>query len=103
MIGMMYLVLTALLALNISKEVLNGFVKVENSLQATQHTLQGKVQETKGELETKFIQNQEKVRPFKQQADAISAQAEDLIKLFCASMPNDNHAFACVFSAAFPR
>lgn len=80
MIGMMYLVLTALLALNISKEVLNGFVKVENSLQATQHTLQGKVQETKGELETKFIQNQEKVRPFKQQADAISAQAEDLIK-----------------------
>ena len=30
-------------------------------------------------------------------------QAEDLIKLFCASMPNDNHAFACVFSAAFPR
>ena len=29
MIGMMYLVLTALLALNISKEILNGFVKVE--------------------------------------------------------------------------
>ena len=80
MIGMMYLVLTALLALNISKEVLNGFVKVENSLQATQHTLQGKVQETKGELETKFIQNQEKVRPFKQQADAVSEKAEDLIK-----------------------
>ena len=44
MIGMMYLVLTALLALNISKEVLNGFVKVENSLQDTQHTLKGKVQ-----------------------------------------------------------
>ncbi len=79
MIGMMYLVLTALLALNISKEVLNGFVKVENSLQNTQHTLQGKVEETKGELETKFLQNQEKVRPFKQQADQVSAQADDLI------------------------
>lgn len=39
MIGMMYLVLTALLALNISKEVLNGFVKVENSLRKTQVTL----------------------------------------------------------------
>ena len=38
MIGMMYLVLTALLALNISKEVLNGFVKVENSLLSTQST-----------------------------------------------------------------
>ena len=46
MIGMMYLVLTALLALNISKEVLNGFVKVENSLQNTQKTLKGKVSET---------------------------------------------------------
>ena len=45
MIGMMYLVLTALLALNISKEVLNGFVKVENSLQNTQKTLKGKVSE----------------------------------------------------------
>jgi hypothetical protein len=39
MIGMMYLVLTALLALNISKEVLNGFVKVETSLRNTQGTL----------------------------------------------------------------
>ena len=80
MIGMMYLVLTALLALNISKEVLNGFVKVENSLQNTQHTLYGKVEETKGELETKFVQNQEKVRPFKEQADQVSAQADELIK-----------------------
>ena len=37
MIGMMYLVLTALLALNISKEVLNGFVKVEEQLARHQH------------------------------------------------------------------
>ena len=43
MIGMMYLVLTALLALNISKEVLNGFVKVENSLRTTQETLSSKI------------------------------------------------------------
>ena len=39
MIGMMYLVLTALLALNISKEILNGFVKVENGLRKTDQTL----------------------------------------------------------------
>ena len=32
MIGMMYLVLTALLVLNVSNEVLDGFVKVEKSL-----------------------------------------------------------------------
>ena len=50
MIGMMYLVLTALLALNISKEVLNGFVKVENSLINTQATLADKVDDTFGTL-----------------------------------------------------
>lgn len=32
MIGMMYLVLTALLALNVSKDILNAFVLVDNSL-----------------------------------------------------------------------
>jgi len=32
MIGMMYLVLTALLALNVSKEIINAFVTVNESL-----------------------------------------------------------------------
>ncbi len=79
MIGMMYLVLTALLALNISKEVLNGFVKVENSLLSTQATLNAKVNETNSELETKYLQNQEKVKPFRDQAQIVNKQANDLI------------------------
>ena len=53
MIGMMYLVLTALLALNISKEVLDGFVKVENSLLRTQSTLSSKISDTYSALEGK--------------------------------------------------
>jgi hypothetical protein len=32
MIGMMYLVLTALLALNVSKEIINAFVTINDSL-----------------------------------------------------------------------
>ena len=64
MIGMMYLVLTALLALNISKEVLNGFVKVETSLRNTQGTLDSKVNETSSALQAKYLQNREKVQPF---------------------------------------
>ena len=32
MIGMMYLVLTAMLALNVSADILNGFSMVDNSL-----------------------------------------------------------------------
>ena len=35
MIGMMYLVLTAMLALNVSSEILNGFTMVDNSLHKT--------------------------------------------------------------------
>ena len=72
MIGMMYLVLTALLALNISKEVLNGFVKVENSLISTQQTLADKVDETYSSLKAKYLNNQEKVGPFYEKADVIS-------------------------------
>ena len=79
MIGMMYLVLTALLALNISKEVLNGFVKVENSLLTTQGTLSAKVNETNTELEVKYAQNQEKVKPFRDQATQVNKSSNDLI------------------------
>ena len=64
MIGMMYLVLTALLALNISKEVLNGFVKVENSLRSTQQTIADKVDKTYSALYAKYNSNEEKVGPF---------------------------------------
>ena len=79
MIGMMYLVLTALLALNISKEVLNGFVKVENSLQDTQHTLKGKVAETLTTLEVKYAQNKEKVGPFMDMARDVRERSDNLV------------------------
>ncbi|HET6992746.1 MAG TPA: gliding motility protein GldM [Bacteroidia bacterium] len=38
MIGMMYLVLTAMLALNVSKEILDAFVTVNNGLENTGHS-----------------------------------------------------------------
>ena len=79
MIGMMYLVLTALLALNISKEVLNGFVKVENSLQDTQHTLKGKVAETLNTLEVKYAQNKQKVGPFMDKARDVRERSDNLV------------------------
>lgn len=79
MIGMMYLVLTALLALNISKEVLNGFVKVENSLQATQRTLKGKVNETFATMEVKYDQNKEKVGPFMDEAREVRERSDNLV------------------------
>tara|TARA_B100000767_G_scaffold271639_1_gene297669 strand:- start:11845 stop:13566 length:1722 start_codon:yes stop_codon:yes gene_type:complete len=79
MIGMMYLVLTALLALNISKEVLDGFVKVENSLLQTQSTLSSKISDTYSALEGKYSSNQVKVGPFYDQAQAIVKKSDDLV------------------------
>ena len=79
MIGMMYLVLTALLALNISKEVLNGFVKVENSLISTQATISDKVDDTYSTLKAKYLNNQEKVGPFFEKAEELSVDSKELI------------------------
>jgi gliding motility-associated protein GldM len=80
MIGMMYLVLTALLALNISKEVLDGFVKVENSLLETQATLDTKLKDTYTALEGKYSSNPEKVGPFFDEAQKIKDRSDELIK-----------------------
>ncbi|MEO8590703.1 MAG: gliding motility protein GldM [Flavobacteriales bacterium] len=44
MINMMYLVLTALLALNVSKEILDSFVTVNNGLENTKLSLKDKVE-----------------------------------------------------------
>lgn len=46
MINMMYLVLTALLALNVSKEILDAFVTVNNGLETTKLTLKEKMDAT---------------------------------------------------------
>ncbi len=78
MIGMMYLVLTALLALNISKEILNGFVKVENGLRKTDQTVQSKSRETMLEFEAKFLQDQQKVKPYYDAAKDIDSKANEL-------------------------
>ena len=78
MIGMMYLVLTALLALNISKEILNGFVKVERGLRRTDETIQAKSRELMFDFDVKYAQNQEKVKPYYDAAKDIEKDADEL-------------------------
>ena len=46
MINMMYLVLTALLALNVSKEIINAFVKVNESLEVSKTNIDNKNKRT---------------------------------------------------------
>ena len=78
MIGMMYLVLTALLALNISKEVLNGFVKVERGLIQTQSTLKEKSLQSFHEIDARYNVNPVKVEPFFIAAKEVKQASEDL-------------------------
>ena len=78
MIGMMYLVLTALLALNISKEVLDGFVKVERGLIQTQETLKKKSLQTFYEIDARYQVNPTKVEPFFLAAKQVKQRSEEL-------------------------
>ena len=68
MIGMMYLVLTALLALNISNEVLDGFVKVEKGLTNTTKNLEEQAGSTYDVISQKLNGNEVAVGPFSDKA-----------------------------------
>lgn len=50
MIGMMYLVLTALLALNVSKEIVNAFVRLNDKIEDSNRILQSKIDQDYNEL-----------------------------------------------------
>ena len=54
MINMMYLVLTALLALNVSSEILNAFKTVNNSLEATNKVVNASTEEIMTSLKAKM-------------------------------------------------
>lgn len=61
MIAMMYLVLTALLALNVSKEILDAFLVVNDSIATTNEKFERKIDETYARFEQQYELNQEKV------------------------------------------
>ncbi len=64
MIAMMYLVLTAMLALNVSKEMLNAFLVVNDSVELTNENFTKKLNDTYQSFETKYQNDQVKVKPF---------------------------------------
>jgi gliding motility-associated protein GldM len=78
MIGMMYLVLTALLALNVSTEVLDAFVLVDKSLTKTTESFSSKNEVIYREFGMKFAENPTKVQEWKNKADQVKAQADEL-------------------------
>ena len=87
MINLMYLVLTALLALNVSSEILNAFKTVDRSLNTASDIVEQKNKEVllsleklleKGETREKASYWEPKARQAKQMADAMVAEIEGL-------------------------
>ncbi len=78
MIGMMYLVLTAMLALNVSAEVLEAFVLVDNGLSRTTENYHLKNEKLYVEFDAAYQVNPVKVGPFKEKADEIKKKAREI-------------------------
>jgi len=81
MIGMMYLVLTALLALNVSKEILNAFVIVEDGLNKTNDNFDGKNGVLYSKFEKAMADNPVKTKPWHDKAMIVKKQAAELCKM----------------------
>jgi len=77
MIGMMYLVLTALLAMNISKDVLNAFIQINKGLGKTSEVLQTKAQATLAGL--RAAKEADKAAPFLAKAEEVSKMGDEMI------------------------
>ena len=79
MIGMMYLVYTALLAMNVSKDILDAFDTVNEGVQATNITLSQQINQKYAAFEEQYGLDKEKVGPYWEQAQALREEANDLI------------------------
>jgi gliding motility-associated protein GldM len=80
MIGMMYLVLTALLAMNISKDVLNAFLQINRSQIKTSEILNSKAQASLAALNAPKPEDAAKAVPFQQKASEVIAKTQDVVK-----------------------
>jgi gliding motility-associated protein GldM len=78
MIGMMYLVLTAMLALNVSKEVLDAFTLVDGGLTTTTQNFAAKNEGLYDKFSIAFEQNPEKVGDWKTRAEEVKAMSNEL-------------------------
>ncbi len=83
MIGMMYLVLTALLALNVSKSILDAFVAIEENIQKSNiaHFERGNVSKSDVSGELKTTPNNAENKLKREKLQAILKQMEEVDKI----------------------
>jgi len=78
MIGMMYLVLTALLALNVSKQMLDAFIVVNESMENTNSNFNKKLDNTLAKFKIQYQMNPNKVGPYWDRAKKARELSENL-------------------------
>ena len=79
MINMMYIVLTAMLALNVSAEVLEAFRMVDSSLLHTIEGVETKNRQVYTAFEQAYIENPVKVQEWKNKADNVRKLSTEMI------------------------
>src|ERR1700679_1442416 len=82
MINLMYLVLTALLALNVSNEILNAFKVLAKGIKDSNVTINDKTNAVYDVIKTNAADptQKDKVMPYKLKADEVVKRADDMIK-----------------------
>ena len=79
MINMMYLVLTAMLALNVASEVLESFRIVDASLVQTLNNVNRKNEQIYSSFDAAYMLNPTKVKEWKDKSDQVKAKTKELI------------------------
>lgn len=79
MIGMMYLVLTALLALNVSADILDAFAIVNDGLEKTNASVENKIEDYYSIFEQQYLKQPEKAHDYWEKANAIREKTDEII------------------------
>jgi len=79
MIGMMYLVLTALLALNVSADILDAFAIVNDGLEKTNASVERKIEDYYGIFEQQYNREPEKAQEYWSKANEIRVKTDEII------------------------
>lgn len=79
MIGMMYLVLMAMLALNVSNEVLNAFAVLDEGLQSTKNTLEQTNSLVLESFESQLNANPKKTKKWYDLAQAVQSRGDSIV------------------------
>ncbi len=80
MINMMYLVLTAMLALNVSKDILDALSSLNQSLEQTVGTVENKNQDIYADFAAAMAEFPEKTREWNNKAQKVKTESDQLVK-----------------------